>query len=557
MRKVRRCKITILRKNYFPFRSSSCRVVGLTLLVFTIFACNIGVHASPRIGVVLGGGAARGFSHIGLLQALEENGVPIDLLVGTSMGSIIASLYAAGYSVNNMRQIATQLDIAELVDPIIPPKGGLITSSRLQFYLDTLLQHKTFAELDIPFYSVITNVKTGEEIALHDGLVSVGVQASMSIPGLFPPVPIEGQYYVDGGMKNAVPANVAKQQGADVIIAVNVKKEAESINHDSLMTNLELVLWFMIEGYAQMNISAADVVIIPDVKHDSYMDFQKVGSFIERGYLAGLAQMDEIKAAVLAHDPTFQFIPYAQAGFTDLELASTTRLAISGASRLPRPLQIIPELTLDTLDQLPQIGVRISHGFLGPYSIGYRYGLHRLEGSQEIFWAWSNPDGLKAEFFARTQTAQDTPALGGKVSARAAKDLNVTALYLNKGKVHWRLSSARTGLATSQYAKFDLMAHLTKQRTAAPYEITVNPAMRIFPFAPKASLQTALIQPYGYVGLRFTTPSDTLKTTASYELGVGSECRFFGLYPVETRVVCELKPDAAPQWMVKIQTVEF
>src|SRR5690554_6693819 len=112
----------------------------------------------PTVALVLGGGAARGFSHIGLIQAFEENGIPIDILIGTSMGSIVASLYAAGYSVENMTEIVTGLDTGSLIDFQIPPKGGLINTTRLRHFLDVLLEHKTFDQLDTSFYSVITQL---------------------------------------------------------------------------------------------------------------------------------------------------------------------------------------------------------------------------------------------------------------------------------------------------------------------------------------------------------------------------------------------------------------
>ncbi|NLC53220.1 MAG: patatin-like phospholipase family protein, partial [Firmicutes bacterium] len=176
--------------------------------------------SQPSVALVLGGGSAWGLSHIGLLMSLEENGVPVDLLVGTSMGSIIAGLYAAGYSVDNIIEIFTSLDTATLLDIPFPPGSGYIETKGLQQYLDTLLGGKTCERLSIPFYPVAVNLKTGAVQALNQGKASTGILASMSIPGVFPPVLIEDQYYVDGGLKNQVAADVAADLGAEIIIAV-------------------------------------------------------------------------------------------------------------------------------------------------------------------------------------------------------------------------------------------------------------------------------------------------------------------------------------------------
>ena len=190
------------------------RKTAVSLLAAVLILCLAGAGAAakqtrPTVALVLGGGSARGFSHIGLIKALEENGIPIDMIVGTSMGSIVAGLYAAGYSVENMEQLATHLDTSKLLDIPLPPTGGVVDSTGIQQFLDVLLDGKTYDQLPIPFKSVVVNLGTGRELALDEGLVSVGIQASMSIPGVFPPVQIGDAYYVDGGLKNQVPANVA------------------------------------------------------------------------------------------------------------------------------------------------------------------------------------------------------------------------------------------------------------------------------------------------------------------------------------------------------------
>ena len=161
----------------------SLLITALCAVVVLFTVANLALAAAPpKVGLVLGGGAARGFSHIGLIKALEEQGIPIDILVGTSMGSIVASLYAAGYSVENMEMLIASLDLSQLVQILIPPQGGIVDTTRFERYLDVLLHGQSISELGIPFYPVITELLTGEEVALGQGSAT-GVRASMSIPG--------------------------------------------------------------------------------------------------------------------------------------------------------------------------------------------------------------------------------------------------------------------------------------------------------------------------------------------------------------------------------------
>lgn len=531
----------------------------LTLIL--LLTLSIPAIATPRVGVVLGGGAARGFSHIGLIQALEENGVPIDLLVGTSMGSIVSSLYAAGYSVENMRHIVTTLDTAQLMDLTIPPKGGLMDTSRLQCYLDTLLDHKQFHQLEIPFYSVITNIRTGEEVALNTGLVSTGVLASMSIPTLFPPVLIGGQYYVDGGMKNAVPANVAQDQGADVIIAVDVKKELEHIDNDDLLTNFQLAMWFMIDGYVQVNTAMADVIIVPETKYDSYMDYQKVEFFIEQGYLAGLDQMDQIKATILAQDPNFQFIPYSQKGFSPSELALITTEAQAKAVSLPRPLKIVPEITLDPLDEFAQMGFKIGHGPLASFSLGYRYGFNKAMGGHEASLGWSKDNLGQCRAFIRQSPASERPTWGTQLNFPLTEKVQLSGVYLSQGPTKWQLSGSYGELISFDHFSTTLGAKLTQGRNSLeeePLVATLHSTLKFFPLdEPRSALEISLISPYLYGSLELRTPLTSFHAQLSPEVGVGSELKLFGLYPVEVRVGFRTKGNSGTPWTFLIKGGSF
>src|SRR5690606_33008252 len=184
----------------------------------------------PTVAIVLGGGSSRGLAHIGLLQAFEEEGIPVDYLVGTSMGSIAAGLHAAGLSPENIEQLIVQSPVFELFAAARPSRGGLVETDRLERFLDAILDHATFDDVAIPYYSASTQLLTGEEAVIQHGRVSRAILASMAIPGVFPPVEIDGEYYVDGGVVSLIPVRAARRLGADVVIAVDVRRRFETVD---------------------------------------------------------------------------------------------------------------------------------------------------------------------------------------------------------------------------------------------------------------------------------------------------------------------------------------
>ena len=145
----------------------------------------------------------------------------------------------------------------------------------IEHYLDVLMGGKTFDELPMPFSAVVVNLGTGQELALREGKVSKAIQASISIPGLFAPVQIGDQFYVDGGLKNQVPANVAADLRRDVIIAVSLEKDYDDPDYRRITNNLRMSITAMIEGYTEFHTAMADVLIVPDVGLDSAMDYQR------------------------------------------------------------------------------------------------------------------------------------------------------------------------------------------------------------------------------------------------------------------------------------------
>ena len=200
-----------------------------------------------KIGLALGGGSARGLAHIGVIQVLQAYGIPIDIIAGTSIGSLVGSLYAAGDSIENMEKAVLLLNkrkMLSLMDFTIP-RSGLIRGNRIEkMLIDWGLEDKTFDELNIPFAAVATDIESGERVILHQGKVADAVRASISIPGIFIPVKYDDRYLVDGGVVDPVPVDLAKKMGADIIIAVSLAIKIQPttnkiITFDEKSNNLE------------------------------------------------------------------------------------------------------------------------------------------------------------------------------------------------------------------------------------------------------------------------------------------------------------------------------
>lgn len=176
-----------------------------------------------KIGYALGGGAARGLFHIGVLGVLEEHGVYPDVIAGTSMGSIIGALYASGFKASDLKRIALDMDWRQIVrlSDIPVPLNGLISGRNIIALLKSILKDRTFSQLKIPYSCVATDLISGEQVVFDDGSLIEAVRASISIPLIFTPVKVRGRVLVDGGLVNVVPVSVCRDMGADFVIGVN------------------------------------------------------------------------------------------------------------------------------------------------------------------------------------------------------------------------------------------------------------------------------------------------------------------------------------------------
>jgi len=193
--------------------------------------------ARPRLGLALSGGGACGLAHIGVLKELERAHIPIDYLAGTSMGGVIAAVYAAGMGPAKIEAIAMEFaesrNILKLVDRTAP-RRGLFQGEQLHAFFRQHLRELTFAELRIPLTLVAVDLNSGQEVHFHEGRVADAVRASVSVPGLLAPVESNGQCLVDGGLLNNLPADVVRQMGANLVLAVDVANGNDSAFWQSL-----------------------------------------------------------------------------------------------------------------------------------------------------------------------------------------------------------------------------------------------------------------------------------------------------------------------------------
>ena len=187
---------------------------------------------ATKIGLVLGSGGARGYAHLGVLQALYEADINIDLVVGTSFGAIVGAGYAAGRNIYDLEKIALEtgwIKLLKMID-VAPPKG-IFAGNKLERFFSVLTREKHFSELKVPLTVVATDIETGEEVLINKGSVSKAILASSAFPGIFAPVEIDNRWLVDGVLVNPLPIQTAFDMGADIVIAVDVSSSIDNVKY--------------------------------------------------------------------------------------------------------------------------------------------------------------------------------------------------------------------------------------------------------------------------------------------------------------------------------------
>lgn len=251
----------------------------------------------PKLGLALGGGAARGFAHIGVLQVLEEEGIKPSLVVGTSAGSVVASFYASGKSAQQLQWLADTMDESQFTDWANPFTGrGMLRGEALGRYINSQLNGMKIEDMKLPLGIVATDLRTGDGVLFRRGDVATAVRASSAVPSVFEPVRIGGKDYVDGGLVSPVPVRYAKQMGADLVLAVDISSRPEDAKTSDMLKVLLQTFSIMGKSISQLEMAQADVVIRPALPDVGSAEFSARKKSIEAGRAAMKQALPQLKA---------------------------------------------------------------------------------------------------------------------------------------------------------------------------------------------------------------------------------------------------------------------
>ncbi|ADX46972.1 Patatin [Paracidovorax avenae ATCC 19860] len=253
--------------------------------------------APIKVGIALGGGAAKGFAHIGVIKMLEANGLAPAVVAGTSAGSVVGALYASGMNAFELQEKAVALDEAKIRDLQLS-SGGLVLGQKLEDYVNAQVRNRPIEQLPKPFAAVATRLEDGERTVFTRGNTGQAVRASSSIPGVFQPVAIGKYHFVDGGVVSPVPVDAARQLGADIVVAVDISNKARGQAPAGMLGTLGQSIAIMGQKLGQAELARADVVVRPQVLDIGAADFTQRASAILEGEKAALAAMPQIRERV-------------------------------------------------------------------------------------------------------------------------------------------------------------------------------------------------------------------------------------------------------------------
>lgn len=255
----------------------------------------------PRIGLALGGGAARGFAHVGVIQVLEEAGIRPSLVSGTSAGSVVAALYASGKTGKQLQHVAETMEEATIADWTLPLfNRGMLRGDALARYVNGQVGAKLIEDMALPLGIVATDLNTGQGMLFQRGDTGTAVRASSAVPAVFLPVRISGHEYVDGGLVSPVPVRAARQMGAELVIAVDISNAPEGNLAGGTLDVLLQTVSIMSKSINYFELKEADVVVRPALLGVSSADFGARKKSIEAGRLAMQQLMPQLRAAIAA-----------------------------------------------------------------------------------------------------------------------------------------------------------------------------------------------------------------------------------------------------------------
>ncbi|MHC9083753.1 patatin-like phospholipase family protein [Luteimonas sp. RIT-PG2_3] len=296
-----------------PFLRQRLPALLLTSLAVLLAGCGGGqaVQAPPppaavvapakapplRIGLALGGGAAKGFAHIGVIKMLEANGIDARIVSGTSAGSVVGALYASGMDPFKMQERAVALDESSIRDVRLFG-GGLVQGQALQDYVNAEIGNRSIERMPRRFAAVATRLDTGDRTVFVRGNAGQAVRASSSVPGVFEPTRIGERQYVDGGVVSPVPVDAARQLGAELVIAVDISTKASGANPVGMLGIVNQSIAIMGQNLGRQELARADVVIRPQVNDIGPASFEQRSQAILLGERAALAAMPQIRAKI-------------------------------------------------------------------------------------------------------------------------------------------------------------------------------------------------------------------------------------------------------------------
>lgn len=251
----------------------------------------------PKVGLALGSGGARGFAHLGVIKVLKDEGIPIDLIAGSSMGALVASFYGAGLDIDRLYKLSRVFKRKYYLDFTVP-KMGFIAGKRVKELIRIFTHGKTIEELDIPIGIVATDLMSGEKVVFKKGPVAEAVRASIAIPGIFVPEKLDGRLFVDGGVVDRIPVSVAKEMGADLVVAVDVSHVKVNVEITSIFdVIIQSIDIMQMELVANREV-ASDVMIRPRVEMYNSKAFTNIEEIIAIGEEEAKKHVAKIKQCI-------------------------------------------------------------------------------------------------------------------------------------------------------------------------------------------------------------------------------------------------------------------
>lgn len=255
----------------------------------------------PRVALVLGGGAARGFAHVGVIRALEQEKIPVDMVVGTSVGSLIGALYASSRNSFELEWTAFTLERDDLFDYGLMGAVtgmGVVKGDKLERFIQAKVPQASIEDLRLPYAAVATDLNRGQRVVLDHGSVARAVHASSAIPGIFEPVNYQGRMLVDGGVMENIPVSVAREKGADIVIAVDISENLTNFNITNIVDVTLQAVNIMFDQNVKNQVKNADVVISPAVGDVAMLDFTQKKRCMQAGVDAAEKAMPEIRQKI-------------------------------------------------------------------------------------------------------------------------------------------------------------------------------------------------------------------------------------------------------------------